>query len=554
MTRTRQVSKNDKVAALLLSNLPDLPDAAGLSKQPVGETNVLGREIDKDYYTKESFGESGSNSKDDGRIQDDGKGYEEMQMQETDAVSKSTRSTRTTKDRYYGLQLKSDGSNQENVSLALKFLIKRIPELMDEPLPIPGQNSGRISMQEWVGSFSVLREGICFQRLAGELVATEPRFQGVTRRILYTFYMSLVKMSNDFTTRLEAIGGDDDGRKASGTFQRTYISDAAIRLAALDREYHRRRSLRKEGQGGSLKRSRTGMDQGGLDRRPPPPSPTHAQSPPSTVVEAPAASSISISSSSISPLSQQRQHREYQLPQLRSDNNGPHREEDTDLEIAEDLTGQPCHGFFKRATAIVDNISQPPQINTERQLSQQQQKSTLHQQGPINTTVQFDVHHSPTHTSGQEVPSTTLPSPTSECDNTTHIPRDDRGGIVAQDHDQIHPSIRLLDDTVRLLSRDLNLQMAQMAQSLQTQQQQMLQLKDAVESQMASQQAQLSAIQTTIDALAKRFLPDSSTTLASPAVTMTDSAPTIATSAGLSLSSSTPPIQSTKQPKARKQH
>ncbi|KAF9080461.1 hypothetical protein BGX23_002125, partial [Mortierella sp. AD031] len=87
--------------------------------------------LNGDLDTEDNIDETsdGDYNSDDDRLQRRDGG--DIGAQEISSASSASTSAATYQ--FLSFQIKSDGSNQENVCLTLKFLLQRNPELMEEP-------------------------------------------------------------------------------------------------------------------------------------------------------------------------------------------------------------------------------------------------------------------------------------------------------------------------------------------------------------------------------------------------------------------------------------
>lgn len=152
------------------------------------------------------------------------------------------------------LVVKKDGSRQQYICLALRFLLKQIPHLMSQPFV----SSQGIRSREWVGAFSPLRSGVCMERLVQDLTVAEPQLGNLSAKSLYSFYNSFVSKGEVLLEILEEEEEDEEGaltervdgddnykilrqeQQSEKTFRRTFVSEAAMQLARLDQDYRRR--------------------------------------------------------------------------------------------------------------------------------------------------------------------------------------------------------------------------------------------------------------------------------------------------------------------------
>jgi hypothetical protein len=119
-----------------------------------------------------------------------------------------------------------------------------------------------IHSREWVGAFSPLKNGSCIERLVQDLAVAEPQLGNLSASSLYKFYSNFVSQGE---VLLEILGdeneeeeeeeegaltkranGDDEDKtlrqeqQSRKIFRRTFVSEAAMQLTRLDREYRRR--------------------------------------------------------------------------------------------------------------------------------------------------------------------------------------------------------------------------------------------------------------------------------------------------------------------------
>ncbi|KAF9079574.1 hypothetical protein BGX23_003687 [Mortierella sp. AD031] len=303
MTRRYKTPKNDKELALLFA---DPPNAARLFKRSVSDNTVQQPDelLDDDLDAEENLGEISDSDYSDDNNQAQDKGGDGDVVEDRETTSK--RPKQQNSPQYQGLLFKSDGSNQLRICLALRFLLKRVPELMEESFVL-NRNGGKFRSNKWVGSFAVMSNGACFIRLARELTGAEPKLRGVTHFVLCRFYSNVILAAGKLSKRLGAVEGDGDEGNMDSSFRRTFVSDAAMRLAELDREYRQRLYLQGTRHADSLKRKKEDSDHDGIDRRFRP----RSSSQPSPAAEVPSTSSSS-TSASISPLSQPHERRKWQ--------------------------------------------------------------------------------------------------------------------------------------------------------------------------------------------------------------------------------------------------
>ncbi|KAF9154460.1 hypothetical protein BG015_000868 [Linnemannia schmuckeri] len=220
----------------------DPPDAAKLLK------HVLKRDRGVDYTGGSAFESHSSGSDNEGDADQGEQQRQQRQQQQRQSSSKTTTSYESSQARFTRLIVKKDGSHQRYICLAFRFLLEEIPILLRKPFVVSqGVKSG-----EWVGAFSPLKSGVCMDRLMKNLAAAEPQLRKGSPIALYSFYTHFVSMGKELLDILEEgpltkQGDDNDylrslrqGQQSGWAFRRTFVSEAAMQLARLDREYRRR--------------------------------------------------------------------------------------------------------------------------------------------------------------------------------------------------------------------------------------------------------------------------------------------------------------------------
>ncbi|KAK3812427.1 MAG: hypothetical protein J3R72DRAFT_69261 [Linnemannia gamsii] len=226
-----QPQKNSFIAACT-----DPPGAARLLKNVVSKESLRKIAVASgDNDKKEGLGEE---SDTDDKSDNEANHRQRLQEPPPDFLP-------TGKRRACSLKSTKNGSNQRNICLTLRFLLKRIPALMNVPVtPV-----GVFRRYEWVGSFSTCNEASCMRNLVQDLRTTEPELRDVTIAELHDFYYRFVKMGKILLSHDENYGKDPglDGvgqQQEQGGYRSTFVSEAMMQLARLDREY-RMRTLEK---------------------------------------------------------------------------------------------------------------------------------------------------------------------------------------------------------------------------------------------------------------------------------------------------------------------